>query len=474
MSTNNRKKDLIKNTGIIAIGTLLSKALSFFLLPIYTRYLSTDSYGIIDLIQTFCSLLLPVVSLEVCYGIFRFLIDDKTDEEKKNTISTSFIIQTVIFIIFFILSITSLLYVDLEYYILFILYFLSLLLMTNVQSIARGFGNNKLYSLLGFLHTTISLVLNILFIVSFKMNANAILIAFIISNTITTITGIVRLRLFRYITRKSYTKSKAKSILRYSLPLIPNELSWWITNTSDRLLVSTFINAGANGIYAIANKIPTIYTTLFNVYNIAWVESVSKSINDDDACDYIVSMYKESFRFLACICMVITILISLFFNIIIGKNYTNSYFHILILMIAIFFNSLCSLIGSILTGYKASKSIAKTTILGAIVNIIINLLLIKKIGLYAASISTLVSYIVIFIARNISVKKYVKLKYEINDIVLVIVSLLITIVSYCINNKMFSALTIVYLIIFTFLLNKKTLLSLLDNIIKKIGIKRKN
>ena len=70
-------------------------------------------------------------------------------------------------------------------------------------------------------------------------------------------------------------------MLRYSVPLVPNAISWWIANVSDRLLILYFLGSAMNGIYAAANKIPTIYTTFFSVYNLAWLESVSLSINSN-------------------------------------------------------------------------------------------------------------------------------------------------------------------------------------------------
>lgn len=462
MNLKNKQKNLFKNTGIIAIGTLLSKFLTFVLLPIYTKYLSADNYGIIDLIQNISFLLLPIVSLQLSSGIFRYIIEKKEFEEKKTIVSTALIIQFFIILLFVFLTIITNCFIKIQYFEIFILYFITLIIVTNFQFITRGLGNNKIYSIISFFTTFISLILNIVFIVLLKWNASSILIAFIISNLIAIILYLLMTPIIKLISFKKYSRKEIKVLLKYSLPLIPNEISWWIANASDRILISSFIDVSANGVYAIANKIPGIYTAIFNAYNMAWVESVSRGINDLNSETFIKDMYKKSFDFLGYVCLLIICGTSLFFNIIINKNYSDSYFHILILTIAIYFNSLSSLIGSILTGYKDSKTIGFTTIFGAIINILINLVFIKIIGLYAASISTLISYIIIFIIREFKVRKHIKLNYPSKKIIKLITFLIIVCWGYFIKNYIINIIILVLLFI-SFIITNKNIIKILKD-----------
>ena len=88
----NEKKRLIKNTGIIAIGNISTKLVSFFLLPLYTTLLSASEYGVFDYILSIATFCVPFVSVLMDESIFRFLIDCKKQEEKEKVISTSLII----------------------------------------------------------------------------------------------------------------------------------------------------------------------------------------------------------------------------------------------------------------------------------------------------------------------------------------------------------------------------------------------
>ena len=73
----NREKGLIKNTLIITIGKICTQLITFFLLPLYTSILSTEEYGIVDLLNTLVSLLLPIITFQVEQAVFRKLIDNR-------------------------------------------------------------------------------------------------------------------------------------------------------------------------------------------------------------------------------------------------------------------------------------------------------------------------------------------------------------------------------------------------------------
>lgn len=81
----NEKKALAKNTFIIFLSKIFTQFISFLLLPFYTCYLSNSSYGTIDLINTYISLLVPVLTIQLEAALFRFLIEKRgnVDEEKK-------------------------------------------------------------------------------------------------------------------------------------------------------------------------------------------------------------------------------------------------------------------------------------------------------------------------------------------------------------------------------------------------------
>lgn len=408
-----RERNLVKNTGILTLGQLSSKLFTFLLLPMYTSLLLPEDYGTIDVIQTVVSLILYVSTLQIENAVFRFVIENRDDKaEQHGYISSGLVVLLSMTAVCSILIIATSFFITIPHLPLLLLSLWAQAVFFYLSNIARGFGNNLDYSIASFIVTISSLVTNIVFIIGLKMGAASILLAVVISNAVGSIYFICRLKIWDYVSPVYFNKNKLCSMVNYSLPLIPNAISWWITNTSDRLLIITFLGASYNGIYAAANKIPTIYTNIFSAFNTAWTESVSLAMKDTDRDAYINSMLNASFKLFSFLNLGIIVCISIAFQWIIGDNYAEAYTHIYILLIAIFINSMCSLLGGILGGLKNTKVIGSTTVLGAIVNFLINFFMIKVIGLYAASLSTLISYITIYFSRMKAVKKSVDIHFS--------------------------------------------------------------
>ncbi len=173
-----REKNLIKNTGILAIGQLSSKLFTFLLLPVYTSLLLPEDYGVVDVLQTVINLVLYVATLQIESAIFRFLIDNRDNAEiKKEYISTG------LFIVVSMTGITTLIvllvnnFYNVPYLGLFLLSLWGLAFYFFLSNLARGLGKNTDYSIASFIVTLSSLIINIVFIVGLGKGASSILLA---------------------------------------------------------------------------------------------------------------------------------------------------------------------------------------------------------------------------------------------------------------------------------------------------------
>ncbi len=464
-----REKNLVKNTAILALGQLSSKIFTFLLLPVYTSLLTPDDYGTIDVLQTVISLALYFVTLQIENAVFRFVIENRTNEDEQISYVTS--ASVVLFVMAgvstLVIVVINLLY-TIPYITLAIMSLWSQSLYLFVSNLARGLGENADYSIASFIVTVSSLIINIVLIVGFKSGAASILVALAFSNLIGFIYFLYRLRVWKLIKISTANRKKIQEMLQYSLPLIPNAISWWIANTSDRLIISCFLGAAFNGIYAAANKIPTIYTTIFTVFNTAWTESVSLAINDSDRDAYIESMMNNGFKLFSFLNMGIIVCVSILFKWLIGNKYAEAYNHIFILLIAIFINSMCSLLGGVLGGLKNTKVIGWTTVVGALVNALINFAFIQRIGLYAASISTIASYLIIYIFRLGAVKKVVPIKISGKYILQCSAMLLVVGAGYFHRNLTINIAILSVLIVWGIFQNKNILFPLLNSIKSKL------
>lgn len=463
-----REKQLYKNTGILAIGTLCSKAFQFFLLPLYTNVLSTEEYGRIDLLTTIASLIIPIVTMQVSSAVFRFIIDCDDKMSKEKVISSSFCIEIIALSVSTAVILLFNYFITIQYCAAFLAFIVTSVCNDYIQNVIRGLGNNLVYSALSFITVATSVLFNVLFIVGFQMNGEAILLASTLSYFIGTLWAVNRLKIWKYIKISKVSSKTCNELIRYCFPLIPNAISWWIANASDRLLINIYLGASFNGIYAAANKIPALYTTLFNVFNLAWSESVSRGSDSKAQELFVNEILEKCIRMFGCICLGIIACIAVFFDVLIGPKYSEAYNHIWILMLAIFINSLCSIFGGIFTAFKKSKIIGASTVFGAVVNILVNLMLINVIGIYAASISTLVSYIVILIIRYYFSKQLIDIKWPTKSIAMLIVAFVVISVGYFSCIFALKIFCLGFAVIWSIVNNKELLVTVLYGLRNKI------
>ena len=460
-------KDLAKNTAIVSIGKICTQLITFLLLPVYTAVLSNEEYGVVDLLNTLTSLLLPIVTLQIEQGIFRYLIDCRENNEKQikliTTIIRFMIIQSIVCIVIF-LCVSPFIHNEYKYFLMANLLmgiFSSLLLQ-----ICRGLGDNATYAIGSFITGAFTVVLNVIFIVAFRWGAYGMLGATAISNFICAVYIFLKRKIYKYIKPKQFDKTILKEIIKYSVPLIPNMISWWIVSASDRTIISAVIGIAQNGIYSAANKFSGVFTTLYSVFNLTWTESASININSEDRDEFFSKILDFVIRFFGCLCLGTIAVMPFVFNILINEKFAEAYYQIPILILGSVFNILVSFVGSIYVAKKLTKEIAKTSIIAAVINIFVNIVLIKSIGLYAASISTVIAYALMFIYRWIDVKKYVK--FNVNKILMFALTIMygITIFTYYLKNSMISVVVLVIVVVFAIITNLNSV-SYLKEIIKE-------
>ena len=455
----NKNKELVKNTIIIFIGKFCTQFITLLLLPLYTHFLSTEDYGYIDLIQTYLTFFIPLILLKIDAGIFRFLIDARKSEEEKNKIITN-----GIFIMFVELIISTILFAvavkifSIKYSILIVMNLISLSVLTFLLQIVRGIGKNKQYSFSSIIAAIVTIVLNLIFLVGFHKNGKYVLIASLISNIICTIYLLIVNKILKNVKIKYIDKKLIKDLLKYSIPMIPNELSWWIVHVSDRTIISYALGVAANGIYSVSCKFSNILSSIFNIFNLSWQESAALHINDTDKDEFFSNVINKVFNLFICFCIGILACLPFVFELLIKDSYREAYKYVPILLLANIFSVLIGLIGSIYVAKKMTKEVAKTTMIAAIINLTIDIALIKVIGIYAAAISTLVSYMLLAIYRYIDVQKYVKVKIPIKNIVVNSIIFILVVVLYLYNNIALNVINLLLCILYAIIVNKELLI----------------
>lgn len=466
----NKEKQLVKNTVIVSIGKIATQLITFLLLPLYTNMLSTEEYGVVDLLNSIVVFALPLVTLQIEQAVFRFLIDARDDVEyKKKIVTSNFVVLAIQLILFTLLYICIQNFINNQYKIFLVLNIFAHMFSSEMLQISRGLGSNKDYAISSFIISLVNVLLNVVLIAQFKIGAYGLLIANFVSNCAGGIYIFFKQKIYKFIGIKSFDLKILKEMLAYSIPLIPNALSWWVLNLSDRMAVSMFLGTGMNGIYTAANKFSSAYVTIYNIFNLTWTESISVNIDSKDNEEYINKVINVIFILFSSMCLGIIACIPFVFSILIGENFRDAYYQIPILLFGSLLYILIALISAIYVAKKMSTKLAKTTIVAAIINIIILLCLIKFIGLYAASVSTLLSYAITFIYRYIDIRKQIKIKFELKNVLLVCLATIFISITYYVNNIVLNFLGLIIIVMFCFFMNKNNFYFILKFIKRKVG-----
>ena len=454
----NKKKQLAKNTIIIFFGKVCTQLISFFLLPLYTGYLNTSQYGKVDLITTYVTLLVPLITLELEMSIFRWLVDSRGKEkDEEKLISNNFYILTIGLTIFTIIYIIVTSFWHIEFRWLILIDIIVCTLSGNFLQVARGFGRTLDYSISCIITGVTTIISNIVLIVFLGLRADGMIISMALANGLCSLYLFLRMKLYNKINFKLRDTKLIKEMNKYSIPLIPNGVSWWIVNVSDRSIISIVLGSAANGLYAVSNKFPTILSSLLGIFNLSWSESAALHINAPDRDEFFSSVCNTIVKLFTSLGVGMIACMPFVFPILINYKYDEAFYYIPFLVLGSVFNVLICLYSGIYIAKKLTKQVATTSVIGAVINILVNIVLIKYIGLYAAALSTTLSYFVMMVYRHIDLKKYIKLKFEKNLLIKTILIYSLAIICY------YQRIVVIY----CFLLNKDFIFITLKDLKKK-------
>lgn len=464
-----REEKLIKNTIIIAIGNFLPRLASFIVLPILTGYLTQEEYGIYDLITVLVSLLLPAVTLQIQTAAFRFLIDVRGDlKEEKRIVTNIFAFTFPVSIIALIILYFALFQLEPLVRWLICIYFIFDILVNTARQIVRGLSKNKDYSISAIIGSCGRLLFALVFVLWLRTGLVGATLTLIASVAVEFLYLIFRTRLHRYIDFSLLSKSTVKKLLKYSWPMVPNSMSMWVMRLSDRLVVTFFMGVAANAVYSVANKIPQLLMIAANTFDMAWQENASMASKDDDASTYYTQMFRAVFDFMAGVFGLLVAVAPIMFSLLIQGDYVDAYCHMTILFLAIFFLSIAAYLGGVYVAYKKTTSVGITTALAAVCNLVFDIATIQWIGLYAASGSTLISYLFLCIYRMIDLKKFVDIRYDLKRIVIVVLVLIAMSVLCFVNNTVCNILNLAIGIAMFCILDGKMIMVLVRKLMRKV------
>ena len=389
-----------KNIAFITIGNFTSKILSFLMVPFYTAIFSTDEFGVVDLMSTTLNLIMPFLTLLVSEALLRFALDKEKNQSAVFTTGMALFLAGCS--VFLALSPLMFLFETFRgYYVLFVLYYLSTVLHTALAFFTRGIEKVAVYSACGVIQTVIMLSLNIVFLSVIDLGVEGYLCAMIIASLVSSACLFFGAKLYRYIQPKTFSKPLMGEMLRYSAPLIPNALSWWISSSSNKYLLTAICGTGVVGVYAASQRIPTLFATVTTIFMGAWNISSVEDFGSEESKRFFSNVYRIYSSFSIIVVAGIICLTKFIAGILFANEFFEGWRYVPFLTIGSLFHSMSGFLGSVYTASRKTKMVFVSSTVAAAINIALNAALIPFFGGHGAAVATLMSYFAIWLVRLI-------------------------------------------------------------------------
>ena len=485
-------RKLFSNTLTFAIGSFSSKILVILLIPIYTNALSKAEGGITDVLTQIANWAIPIASVTIAEAVIRFGLDKAYDKKAVFTIGNVVCLGGlgVFGVLMFIFTIAGVAknYLGTYGMILYLYIFMSSM-KTLYSTYVRALERVKLFAVNGIITTLFTLLFNVLFYMVFPKDyaffgiggvfASPVakyLLAVLLSDFISIIFLIFTAKLWKHFDRASWNRDLLRTMLQYSVPLIPAQLLWLITNSSDTFMTTYIMGENYNGVLSAAYKIPNIVATVYLMFGQAWNMS---AITENDSKDR-DQFYEKVFDFNQSLIYILAggclLVIQPLTNILIGAEFHDSIRYSPILIYSTVFSCFTTFMGSIYIATKKSKRSLFTSFISGAVNVGVNLLLIPRIGLYGPAISTVVAYLAVFVARVFDSRKLIPFRIDwrklvFNNIILVAMMLINTALPDFLKeidaSDLLIALSLMTLYAIVFVYNAKSLSTMLHRFLPK-------
>lgn len=399
---------LFKNYVIYFLCEILSKAAIFLLTPIYTRILSTEEFGKISYFQIISNFLIIFLSYGFSSSQIRFYFEKKNETDFGSYIFTNnlfqlflFLISILIFVIInYFFKATNIfeykLFNTKEVLLLLILAF-EITLIDNIVSYHKMKQEFLIVSLFNFIKVLLMSVFTIYFVVCIESDSFSWLLGQVIGITI------LFLFLYPHYASVFFIKFEVQHLsysLSYGIPIIIHLLISTIHSSIDRIMLKGFIDNSILGIYSVGITISAILQVLVYSFNQIYQPYFYKLLNTEiSEQNYKINLLYKIWMLVIAISTIIFILLNnIFIDFIVGQSFSQVKLVLPYLIFSVYCGSFYYLFSPAIFYYKKTKFLPIITTCSAIINIILNYLLIPSMGMVGAAISTIISHIVLSIA----------------------------------------------------------------------------
>ena len=449
-------KSVSKHTAVYGISSSLNRAAGFFLIPVYTRFLQPEEYGLLALCQVLIGLLTIFYGLGINSSVFRYYFEYDNKTEKDSLIGTSILFLLFSNFVFTLFIITfsswfSRSFLDTATHshiieIIAIAVFVGNILQIPFM-ILRANNLSLYYSLLSLIKLILSIGLNILFVVYLKRSILGIMESHLIT------ASVLLLVFLPYLLRNvkfRFSLTMFKELCRFGLPLIPTNLIGFLLAFSDRYILKMFVSFHEIGIYSLGYKFGAIVNMIgVSAIALAWPTALMNIIKDKGANIQIAKTCTYFMGLISCLVLFLSIFIDEILTLVATEKYMGAGPIVPVIAFAYLFFAYYKLFESGI--FIVKRTVYYPFIIGiaAVINIGLNLLLVPVWGMAAAAYNTVVGYGVLSLLTLYIAQRLYRIPYEYKRLLsMTFLSLVLIVSSRIINIDSILAAVVIKSILF--------------------------
>lgn len=465
INKGNSGVQFIKNTAIFFVGNVLSKLISFILLPMYTTIIPTEQMGIYDVSITLTTMLLSVCYFEIWSAVLRYLYDGKNEQDKNRVLKSGFQIFLMSSILFVVVCLVVCEVMNYQYVPLIVSYGIAYGASSLLTFVARGLGRNKEFSISGVLNTLIQLSLNILLLTIFKMDYSALYISYIVGTLCQTV-YLIRCTDFDKRLRVQTDKELIREMLKYALPLCLNTVAYWVLNSSNRLVYNALYGNAASGIYSIGNRFGSIIALATTCFTYAWQDLAftSATSSPQKASALYTKACNKYQQFLTAATVLILPFIKIVFPVLIKGDYASADEIIPTFIIVAVISGYSAFIGNVFYAIKDTKIISISTIIAAMMNLLICYPLIKTMGAFGTNLAIIIAFTVNIGIRAVILKRKIGFSICGKDLCISIIWVVLSSFIYMKTGRLMNTVSFIISVVLALLLFKSDLIGIMNSL----------
>ena len=397
----------LKKASTYFVGTLSTKILSVLLVPIYAYYVSAEALGEYDYVLTIANVIMPIAFLSVWEAILRYCMKENGGIGKESVISSSLAFSgTVILALSLICAAVSIFYSNKKFLICLYIFVILQGITYVWQYAARSLGESKQFVISGIASSAVLIISNVVNLIVLKLEYTGLVLSFILSHLVTVLILEYKIKLISKFKMSTVSFGIIKKMLTFSIPLVVNTISMWLYSGASRIIIRNFIGSYENGLYSFASKFSLVITLFSSVISMAVIEEAYsyKTLDEyrEKLSSLIATVSKAYFSLILLAVPAINILYTVAFK---NTEYYKSADYVFLLLLTALFTALSNNYGSAFQVTDKTKYITFTTLLGAVISVVISLVLVNVIGIYGILFGGTLGPFVMMLSRAVYAKK---------------------------------------------------------------------